>query len=60
MNTFSDLTRLDMNSINTTVEKSNLSTTERSVSSLLLVRRINQFLAQIGRALSLSGAVYTK
>ena len=60
MNTFSDLTRLDMNSINTTVEKSNVSTTERSVSSLLLVRRINQFLAQIGRALSLSGAVYTK
>jgi hypothetical protein len=49
-----------MNSINTTVEKPNLSTTERSVSSLLLVRRINQFLAQIGRALSLSGAVYTK
>lgn len=49
-----------MNSINTTVEKSNLSTTERSVSSLLLVRRINQFLSQIGRALSLSGAVYTK
>ncbi len=60
MNTFSDLTRLDMNSINTTVEKSNVSTTERSVSSLLLVRRINQFLAQIGRALSLSGTVYTK
>jgi hypothetical protein len=60
MNTFSDLTRLDMNSINTTVEKSNVSTTERSVSSLLLVRRINQFLAQIGRALSLSGAIYTK
>ena len=60
MNTFSDLTRLDMNSINTTVEKSNLSTTERSVSSLLLVRRINQFLSRIGRALSLSGAVYTK
>ncbi len=60
MNTFSDLTRLNMNSINTTVEKSNVSTTERSVSSLLLVRRINQFLAQIGRALSLSGAVYTK
>ncbi len=60
MNTFSDLTRLDMNSINTTVEKSNVSTTERSVSSLLLVRRINQFLAQIGCALSLSGAVYTK
>jgi hypothetical protein len=49
-----------MNSINTTVEKSNLSTTERSVSSLLLVRRINQFLAQIGRALNLSSAVYTK
>jgi hypothetical protein len=49
-----------MNSINTTVDKSNLSTTERSVSSLLLVRRINTFLAQIGRALSLSGAVYTK
>ncbi|WP_157850025.1 hypothetical protein [Rheinheimera mesophila] len=49
-----------MNSIHTTVEKSDLSTTERSVSSLLLVRRINQFLAQIGRALSLSGAVYTK
>lgn len=49
-----------MNSINTTVEKSNVSTTERSVSSLLLVRRINRLLAQIGRALSLSGAVYTK
>jgi hypothetical protein len=49
-----------MNSINTTVEKSNVSTTERSVSSLLLVRRINRFLAQIGRALSLSCAVYTK
>jgi hypothetical protein len=50
-----------MNSINTTVEKSNVSTTTaRSVTSLLLVRRINQFLAQIGRALSLSGAVYTK
>ena len=60
MNTFSDLTRLNMNSINTTVEKSNVSTTERSVSSLLLMRRINRFLAQIGRALILSGAVYTK
>jgi hypothetical protein len=60
MNTFSDLTRLNMNSINTTVEQSNVSTTERSVSSLLLVRRINLFLAQIGRALNLSGAVYTK
>lgn len=60
MNTFSDLTRLDMNSINTTVEKSNVSTTERSVSSLLLVRRINQFLSRIGRALSLSAAIYTK
>lgn len=49
-----------MNSINTTVEKTNLGTTERSLYSLLLVRRINKLLTQIGRALSLSGAVYTK
>jgi hypothetical protein len=60
MNTFSDEMRLDMNSINTAVDKTKLSTTERSVSSLLLVRRINKLLAQIGRALSLSGAVYSK
>ena len=61
MKLFLRLNEVAMNSIHTTVEQSNLSTTtERSVGSLLMVRRMNQFLALIGRALCLSGAVYTK
>lgn len=49
-----------MNTLNTTVEKSVTHSSERQVSALLLVRRLNAVLAKIGQALSLSGSVYLK
>ncbi|MFC4656487.1 MULTISPECIES: hypothetical protein [Rheinheimera] len=50
-----------MNTLNTTVETSNAThASERRVTALLLVRRLNALLAKMGQALNLSGAVYLK
>lgn len=50
-----------MNTLNTTVEKSSvIHSSERRVTTQLLVRRINAALAKIGKALNLGSVIYQK